>query len=175
MERRGYRPSYQQIAKHFGIKSKATVAKHITLLEKLGLIRRQRINGSFYIEILTSPKTLEENLCRIEWLVEDNQPLLISRSLLKTKIDLLYAYRMPDDSMNEAFIMPGDLVLLERTSENPKNADIVLVNFEGSLLLRRIFFTNQAIELKPENKSLKSIFTTNLKIEGVMRLLLRSV
>ena len=41
LERRGYIPTYTQIAKHLGVKSRATVAKHIKALERLGLISIQ--------------------------------------------------------------------------------------------------------------------------------------
>src|SRR4029453_8246794 len=38
LERRGYIPTYTQIAKHIGVKSRATVAKHIKALAKIGFL-----------------------------------------------------------------------------------------------------------------------------------------
>ena len=67
IETRGYKPSYQQIAKHFRLASKAAVAKHIAALEKQGLISRRRENGSFSLELY--PKVVITDLvCQIEWL-----------------------------------------------------------------------------------------------------------
>lgn len=173
-KRRGYLPSYQQIANYFGIKSKATIAKHITSLEKLGFLRRQKVDGSFYLEILSSPKIPEGNFSKVEWLLEKLPPFFISSSIIETKTSNLYAYRMPDDSMTKASILRGDLILLEKVSEKPKNAEIVLVNMENSsLMLRRIFFKDENIELRPENENFKTITTKNLYIEGIMRALLR--
>jgi DNA-binding MarR family transcriptional regulator len=40
IERHGYEPSYAQIARHFGVSSKATIAKHIEALERIGYLRR---------------------------------------------------------------------------------------------------------------------------------------
>ena len=51
IERHGYEPSYTQIARHFGVSSKATIAKHIEALEKRGLISRQRENGAFALSV----------------------------------------------------------------------------------------------------------------------------
>ena len=48
IETRGYKPSYQQIAKHFRLASKAAVAKHITALENRDLVydARNAVGGS---------------------------------------------------------------------------------------------------------------------------------
>src|SRR2546423_7556700 len=51
IERHGYEPSYAQIARHFGISSKATIAKHIEALERRGLISRRRTNGAFALDV----------------------------------------------------------------------------------------------------------------------------
>ena len=37
-ERRGYRPSYAQIARHFHVSSKGTIAKHVRSLERQGFL-----------------------------------------------------------------------------------------------------------------------------------------
>src|SRR4030095_15283594 len=51
IERHGYEPSYAQIARHFGVSSKATIAKHIEALERRGLISRHRKHGAFGLAI----------------------------------------------------------------------------------------------------------------------------
>lgn len=47
MERRGATPTYAMIAKYMGVKSRATVAKHIKALERRGLISRTHEGGEF--------------------------------------------------------------------------------------------------------------------------------
>src|ERR671930_1126882 len=49
--RHGYEPSYAQIARHMGISSKATIAKHVAALEKRGLLERQRSTDGFGLSI----------------------------------------------------------------------------------------------------------------------------
>src|ERR671915_906024 len=51
IERHGYEPSYAQIARHFGVSSKATIAKHIEALERRGLISRHRNDGAFGLTV----------------------------------------------------------------------------------------------------------------------------
>ena len=51
LERRGYIPTYTQIAKHLGVKSRATVAKHIQALVRLGLVTIIREGSSSQIVI----------------------------------------------------------------------------------------------------------------------------
>src|SRR6266508_4949487 len=45
LAKHGHEPSYAHIARHFGISSKATIAKHIAALEKRGLIKREHGSG----------------------------------------------------------------------------------------------------------------------------------
>ena len=51
IERHGYEPSYAQIARHFGVSSKATIAKHIEALERRGLVSRHRTDGAFGLTV----------------------------------------------------------------------------------------------------------------------------
>ena len=51
IERHGYEPSYAQIARHFGVSSKATIAKHIAALESRGLLSRRSEDGTFNLEV----------------------------------------------------------------------------------------------------------------------------
>src|SRR5258707_13189372 len=47
LAKHGQEPSYAQIARYFGVSSKATIAKHISALEKRGLIKRNHQPGRF--------------------------------------------------------------------------------------------------------------------------------
>src|SRR5262249_60188370 len=47
----GQEPSYAQNARNFGVSAKATIAKHISALEKRGLIKREHEPGRFTLAI----------------------------------------------------------------------------------------------------------------------------
>ncbi len=175
IKRRGYSPSYQQIARYFGISSKSTVAKHITLLEKMGFLQRCRREGSFFIKILSDLDVPRDSFQKIEWLSEEKQPFFVSSSIFQNYAENLYAYRMPDNSMIDEHILKGDLVLLERKFSIPTNGEIILVSVKDSLKLRRIFFSDGYFHLVPANKDFRKIVVKagEFSIEGVMRALLR--
>lgn len=47
--KRGAQPSYGVIARHIGVKSRATIAKHIQALERRGLLTREGDKGRFHL------------------------------------------------------------------------------------------------------------------------------
>ena len=59
LERHGHEPSYAQIARHLGVKSRATVAKHVAALERRGLLVRERQDGNFTINVTPSDDSSE--------------------------------------------------------------------------------------------------------------------
>src|SRR5260370_17820572 len=51
LAKHGYEPSYAQIARNFGVSSKPTIAKHISALEKRGLIKREHDPARFTLAV----------------------------------------------------------------------------------------------------------------------------
>src|SRR5215813_7966848 len=67
LERHGYIPSYAQIARQFGVKSRATIAKHIAALERRGLLVREHEDGSFALNVKVEDKS-SDSLCEVKLL-----------------------------------------------------------------------------------------------------------
>lgn len=185
VEKHGYEPSYQQIAWHLGVSSKAGIARHIKCLESQGLITRRRENGSFNLE-LRSSNEVSEAVCRIEWLdvpienafVEDweCETLFVPKFLLGFQTpERLRAFRVPNDSMIEENIREGDVALVEKRSF-ARDGDIVVALTENKRAVLKQFYREGAkIELRPANSSFVSIMLAadKVSIEGVFRGLLR--
>lgn len=185
IETRGYKPSYQQIAKHFRLASKAAVAKHITALEKQGLISRRRENGSFSLELFPK-EAFSDLVCEIEWLdlpetlrfLDDfsDETLLVPTFLLGfNKPEKLCAFRVQNDSMLEEHICEGDIALIEKRAF-ARDGDIVLSIVGGDrLILKRIFRDGANVELRPSNEKYETITISADKIEikGIYRGLIR--
>ncbi len=180
---RGYEPSYQQIARALGIKSKGAIAKHIDALESQGLIIRTRENGSFKIE-LASQESLTDSACRIEWVdsVQDDkntrEALIISKLLVKeVSVTKIRAFEMTDDSMLDEGIRAGDIVLIEKR-DFARDRDLVLARLEkNEVLLRRYYRQGADIELRPSNGTFESIThpADKLSLIGVYKSLLRPI
>lgn len=185
IETRGYKPSYQQIAKHFRLASKAAVAKHITALEKQGLISRRRENGSFSLELFPK-ETFSDLVCEIGWLelpqtlriLDDfsDETLLVPTFLLGfNKPEKLCAFRVPNDSMLDEHICEGDIAIVEKR-EFARDGDIVvsIINSDR-VILKRIFRDGANVELRPSNEKYESIKISadRVEIKGIFRGLIR--
>src|SRR5437870_12542468 len=69
LAKHGHEPSYAQIARNFGVKSKATIAKHISALEKRGLIRREHEEERFTLAVIVE-EALADAVCVVALLRE---------------------------------------------------------------------------------------------------------
>lgn len=185
IENHGYEPSYQQIAWHLGVASKAGIAKHIKALESQGLVTRRRENGSFSLE-LRPVSTIAQSVCEIEWLevprgesfVEDweKKPLFVPKFLLGYQTpDRLQAYRVANDSMLDEHIREGDIALIEKRSY-ARDGDIVVALTQNKRTVLKQFFRDGAkVELRPANANYVSILLSADKVTilGVVRGILR--
>ena len=187
IETRGYKPSYQQIAKHFRLASKAAVAKHIAALEKQGLISRRRENGSFSLELF--PKAVFSDLvCQIEWLelpealrLNDDlsdETLLVPTFLIGFhKPEKLCAFRVQNDSMLDEHICEGDIALIEKRAFARDGDMVVLVANSDRVIFKRIFRDGANVELRPSNENYETIKISADKVEikGIYRGLIRPI
>jgi len=187
IDRHGYDPSYSQIARHFGISSKATIAKHIEALEKRGLIARQHSNGSFALNVSVeeapSGGTCEVPLLGrvaagqpIEAVGEAGESIAVPRFLLgRTRPEQIYALRVTGDSMIDEHICDGDIALIENRVE-ARDGEIVVALVDGSrATLKRIYRTGREVELRPANSQLAPIRlpAAQVQVQGIFRGLLR--
>ena len=167
IETRGYKPSYQQIAKHFNLASKAAVAKHIESLEKQGLISRRRDNGSFSLQ-LQPKEAATELVCEINWLDVPRSSLALDDYLEESVLvpafmlgfyrpDRLNAFLVQNDSMIEEQIREGDIAIVERRSF-ARDGDIVVAMIDGSrAVMKRIYRQGANVELRPANNNYETI------------------
>jgi len=187
IERHGYEPSYAQIARHFGISSKATIAKHIAALEKRGLVERRHTNGSFGLNVQVE-ELYGEQICEVPLLgrVAAGQPLdtvidaadsiSVPRFLLgRVRPEHIYALRVTGDSMIDEHICDGDIALIENRTE-ARNGEIVVALIEGSrATLKRLYRFGREVELRPANSQLAPIRLPahQVSVQGIFRGLLR--
>ncbi len=187
LERHGYQPSYTQIARHFGVKSRATIAKHITALEKRGLLARQHEDGSFDLKVNVEENT-SESLCEVKLLgriaagaplevVEYEERIPVPRFLLgRVKPDRVYALRVKGDSMIDEHICDGDIALIEnRTDARDGEIVVALLIEDNQATLKRLYRRGMYIELQPANSQLQplTVPANQVRVQGIFRGLLR--
>jgi repressor LexA len=192
LERRGYIPSYTQIAKHIGVRSRATVAKHIKALERLGLITIHNQDGAFALvineqETQPPPPPESELLWEIPMagviaagqpleVVPDGDLIAVPRFLLKrVKPENVYALKVQGDSMIDEHICDGDIALIEDRPEAHDGEIVVALVDETHATLKRLYRHGAEVELRPANSQLESIRVPaeRVRVRGIFRALLR--
>ncbi len=185
IERHGYEPSYQQIARSLGIASKSGVAKHIEALETQGLITRIRENGSFKLE-LPVKNALADYVCGIEWLNVPNiessfadwkkEPLFVPKCLLGYQTpENLRAFFVPDDSMIEEHICEGDIALIQEKSFARDGEIVVVIIKNKEIVVKKFYRQGANIELRPANPNCVSLLlpADKVSVRGILCGILR--
>src|SRR5215472_17914831 len=185
LAKHGHQPSYAQIARHFGISSKATIAKHITALEKRGLIKRHHEEGfTIGVNLDEAPA---DAVCEVRLVgriaagvpidaVQDIETICVPRFLLgRVRPERIYALRVKGDSMIDEHICDGDIALIENRTE-AREGEIVVALVDGThATLKRLFRRGPEVELRPANSQLEPFRVPAFKVtvQGIFRGLLR--
>lgn len=187
VDRNGYEPSYQQIARQLGVASKGGIQRHIVALENQGLIARKRENGSFGIEI-RSKQFDSEMMCMIE-LVETIEQNGLYTNVKRSTIavprffigplhpDEIFAFKTPDDSMSDRHVCEGDIALVERKKYASRGEIVVVHASDGQMLMGRYYQHGLKTEIRPASEHFESSHfpADEVVIEGVLRGLLRPI
>jgi repressor LexA len=186
LERHGHEPSYAQIARQFGVKSRATIAKHIAALERRGLIARRNEKGGFELAVKVEEPS-SDALCEVPvWgsiaagepieMVTHEEKIAVPRFLLgRVRPEKIYALRVKGDSMIDEHICDGDIALIEERHE-ARDGEIVVAHVDGThATLKRLYRHGPEVELRPANAQLESIRVPayQVTVKGIFRGLLR--
>lgn len=185
IETHGYEPSYQQIAWHLGVRSKAGIGKHIAALESQGLLTRRREDGSFSLEVHGTNSALD-SVCKINWLElpdktsfrEDfeSEPLFVPLFMLGIyEPEKIFAFRVPNDSMSNKNIVEGDIALIEKRTFVRDGDLIVAIVEKKRAVLKNYYRAGSNIELRPANERYETLrlAPTKIEIQGIFRGLIR--
>lgn len=188
---KGYPPTIRDIAAGCGISSTSVVAYNLNKLEQAGYIRRHS-DISRGIKFLT-PQQKGRKLVYIPIVgviaagepipvpdtgnIAPNEGLEVSKELVRGKQDI-YALRVKGDSMLDALIGDGDIVLMDYVG-SAENGDMVAVwlKEEQEVTLKRFFAEPNRIRLEPANRQMKPIYTTpdNVEIQGRVVAVIRRI
>src|SRR3989442_838842 len=186
LAKHGHEPSYAQIARNFGVSSKATIAKHISALEKRGLITRLHEPGSFTLAIRVE-ETPANAVCEVALLgriaagvpidaIPDVEMISVPRFLLgRVRPERIYALRVKGDSMIDEHICDGDIALIESRNEARDGEIVVALIDSARATLKRIFRFGDEVELRPSNAQLQPmrVHASRVSIQGIFRGLMR--
>tara|TARA_B100000989_G_C19526058_1_gene466930 strand:- start:3075 stop:3509 length:435 start_codon:yes stop_codon:yes gene_type:complete len=100
----------------------------------------------------------------------------LDKELVKNKEATFYA-RVSGDSMENAGLSDGDLIVIDR-SLNPENNKIAVCFIEGDFTVKRIIKKGKELYLKPENKNYKKIIIKEedqLMIWGIVTYVIKKI
>lgn len=182
VEEHGYAPTLEEIGTHFGLSSLATVHKHLSNLERKGLITRTW-NLSRAIELTPPENPAEAIELPLLGEVAAGSPIeaLETEGSLAVPVDFVrrphtaFTLRVRGASMVGEGILDGDFVVVEsRSSANNGETVVALVDGEATVKT----FHRQAdglIRLQPANPSIEPILAPEEKVEvrGIVVAVLR--
>ena len=178
IEQKGYPPSVREICVAVGLKSTSSVHAHLTQLEKKGLLRRDSTKPRA-MEVLDGGVSRGRSVPLVGR-VTAGMPILATENIedylvlpqsLSGRGDL-FALRVQGESMIEAGIMDGDIIVL-RQQENADNGDIVVAMIEDEATVKRIYYEDRRVRLQPENSSMSPIYAENVQVLGRLIALFR--
>ncbi|HEY0760396.1 MAG TPA: transcriptional repressor LexA [Acidisarcina sp.] len=182
VQRNGYSPSFDEIARGLSLKSLATVHKHITNLQNKGLLQRAH-NRSRSIDVLPARTRSSRSIDRLPLMgrIAAGSPVEAVESAESISLgDIIgnreaFALQVRGDSMRDEHIVDGDYVLVERTG-TARQGEIIVALVKGSeTTLKRYYIEGPLVRLQPSNAEMKPIFVPlhdvaiQGKVLGVLR------
>lgn len=188
-------PSFEEIRKAVNLASKDHVYRDLNLLEEKGFIERER-GKSRAIRLLRcvdgQPFDADSFTVPLCGVIAAGQPiaapgdgvrndipetLTLTRDIVKER-DGVYALRVEGNSMIDALINDGDIVLL-RHQDTAENGDMVAVWLEenGETTLKRFFHEGNRVRLQPENPTMEPIYADprDVRVQGKVVTVIRQV
>ncbi len=175
---RGFPPSVRDICSAVHLKSTSSVHSHLETLEKNGYIKRDPTKPRA-IEILDdSFNMIRREMISIPVLgqVAAGEPILAEQNIQEyipfpaeyvTK-NQAYLLRVHGESMVDAGILDGDLVLVEACN-TAHNGEIIVAMIEDGATVKRFYKEDGHIRLQPENDTMDPIIVKDCSILGKVR------
>ena len=175
-EENGYSPSFEEIARHFGYTSLATVHEHLENLRSKGYIRKS-YNASRSIELVAEEAPavalpLMGNVAAgvpIE-AIEDQETVVVPEDMIGRN-GRHYVLRVRGDSMIEEQIRDGDYVIVNarNTAENGEMV-VALVNGDSATVKKFYRERDGQIRLQPANVTMAPMYfaSDEVMVQGIV-------
>jgi repressor LexA len=184
-----YPPTVREIGRAVGLSSSSTVQNHLNTLETRGYITRDPAK-SRTVEIVDndSPR-IQGSIVHLPLIgrVAAGTPVLAVENVTEhltvgTEIaggDDSYALTVHGESMIDAGIRDGDIVVVRPRRDAPANGTIVVARIENEttgeseVTVKRFFRESGRVRLQPENSAMEPIYVHDLTLEGVVVAVIR--
>lgn len=180
--KRGYSPSLADLALAFGVRSKNAVAKVVNVLAREGFLEKDPKGRIKIIDIAEEGSRPEPMMLPLFGPIsagfaapveEQAEEMLTLDAYLIEDKSSTFLLRVKGDSMIEAGIHEGDIVIVDRKKQ-PKMNDIVVGVLDGEFTLKRLKRDKGKYYLQAENPEYPDMYAMEeLKVAGVVKGVLR--
>ena len=179
----GYAPTVREICKALDLKSTSTVHGYLARLEKKGLIQKNALKPRTIRVVGNQMNPAEQKFYTSKEMVDvpivgkvaAGAPLLAVENIedsFPLPIDFVgnsetFMLRVRGDSMIDAGILDGDLVLV-RKQNTANNGEIVVALVDDSATVKKFYKEKGFIRLQPQNQFMQPILVPTCTILGVV-------
>lgn len=180
IKKNGYAPSVREICQALGLKSTSTVHGYLARLQKKGLIQKAALKPRT-IRITDEEQEGQQAFYTSKEMVDvpivgkvtAGMPILAVENIedsFPLPIDFVgnsetFMLRVRGDSMIEAGILDGDLVLVKKQN-TAENGDIIVALIEDEATVKTFFKEKNRIRLQPQNSFMQPIIVPTCSILG---------
>ena len=183
----GVPPSYDEMKDALGLASKSGIHRLITALEERGFIRRLP-NKARALEVLKLPEDFRpqnkslvaaNDTYEVPFVgkIAAGNPIAAiedSYNMISVPPNMMgpdhFALEIEGESMIEAGILDGDIVIVKKANTARNNQIVVALVDQEEATLKRIYKSGQTIELIPENKDFetKTFGPDRVEVQGIL-------
>ncbi len=170
--KKGKSPSYREIMRQVGFSSLSVVGRYVDLLEMRGQLKKTCDGKIAFSQGFDCGKTIVAPLVGT---VTCGKPILAQENIESVEhlpsgifgSGDLFLLHAQGDSMIEAGIADGDLLVVKQTS-SAENGQIVVALIDDSATVKTFYKHKNHVALHPENPRYEDIIVQDVKILGVV-------
>lgn len=176
--RNGKSPTFRQIMKKFNFNGLGKVCRYIDCLISRNLIEKDEYGSIAIPENISKGQTI---LAPVVGSVACGQPILAIQNIEFTAslpVEIfgdqeLYGLYAQGDSMIGVGIFDGDLIFYLPTSSANDGDIVVALIGDESATVKRYYKRKEGVVLHPENPNYQDIVTKDVKIQGIVKRVVR--
>ncbi len=173
----GYAPSVRDICRDLNYKSTSTVHMYLNRLERFGYISKgdgksRAITFNDDMPAVCAVPLVGTVAAGIPILAEENFEGYVGY-VGERSADGLFALKVKGESMIEAGILDGDIVIAEKTCY-AENGEIVVALVDNEATVKTFFREDGHYRLQPENNTMEPIIVNEVDILGKVRAIQRN-
>ena len=175
----GYPPTVREIGASLGVSSPATIHAHLENLEEKGVIRRKETKNRA-IELLVDNEFAkkEEEVVEVPLLgkitagspieaIQNPGEYFSLPAYLIPKNKEVFTLKVNGESMINAGILDGDIVIVERQNTARNGQIVVAMTEENEVTLKTFYKESNYFRLQPENDTMDPIILDQVSILGI--------